>query len=86
MDKFLDRVRHRHAILKVATSCVLACGPLLASEDIQICLFTLDVIAVRYFFMYTCMSYLYISYKFYPDESDMIVHKVLYSTGFVHMS
>ncbi|OAE27011.1 hypothetical protein AXG93_1774s1210 [Marchantia polymorpha subsp. ruderalis] len=45
VDKFLDRVRHRHAILKVATSCVLACGPLLASEDIQICLFTLDVIA-----------------------------------------
>ncbi|KAL3699023.1 hypothetical protein R1sor_017045 [Riccia sorocarpa] len=44
-DEFLDRIRQRQAVSKVATSCLVACGPLLASKNPQICLVTLDVIS-----------------------------------------
>ncbi|KAL2608666.1 hypothetical protein R1flu_027239 [Riccia fluitans] len=45
VDEFLDRIRQRQAVAKVATSCLVACGPLLASKNPQTGLATLDVIS-----------------------------------------
>jgi hypothetical protein len=46
MDQFIDRQRCRRAVATIATSCLDACGPLLASKDPQPCLLALDTVEV----------------------------------------
>lgn len=44
MNEFTDRQRCRRAVAALATSCLDACGPLLASKDPQPCLLALDTV------------------------------------------
>ncbi|CAM6129670.1 unnamed protein product [Calypogeia fissa] len=44
VNEFTDRQRCRRAVAAIATSCLEACGPLLASKDPQPCLLALDTV------------------------------------------